>query len=131
MKIKKADKCGHCNRYIPPHIRIISCFVCSRFYHAKCSNLSIYAYQQQQNNTYWTCNTCTLKDLPFSKLDNDNFKQTIAALDSTTIKEQLHILPSFKVQTLLNKIPGQYIKFDDLYHNGNSSRYYDIKQKFK
>ena len=78
--------------------------------------------------TTWTCSKCSLTYLPFANIDNDNFKQTLHALDKQKTRDKLDILPSFKIRTLLDKMPKQTVGFDDLYHNGNSSTYYDIPQ---
>ena len=127
MKVKKESKCGQCSRFIPQHIRIIKCADCLRFYHAKCSNTSVQSFQTLKRIT-WTCNKCSLTYLPFANIDNDNFKQTLHALDKQKTRDKLDILPSFKIRTLLDKMPRQTVGFDDLYHNRNSSTYYDIPQ---
>ena len=87
MKIKKEDKCGNCNRFIPLHIKTIRCSDCSRFYHAKCTSTTIKKFQVNQlNNVKWACDKCTLICLPFSSIDDDNFKQTLNVLDLKRLK---------------------------------------------
>ena len=114
MKIKKENKCRLCNRYIPEHMRFIKCSDCSRFYHVKCSDTSIKSFQNlQQNNSKWTCNKCTLMYLPCTNIDDDNFKQTLNVLDLRQLKDQLDILPSFRIRTRKKERKqislGQYI----------------------
>ena len=76
----------------------------------------------------WNCNSCLLKNLPFYNLDNSKLKLTLQGLsaeDTTGLK----LLPSFTIQSLLDKIPGTFtIETDEFISDSTVSKYYKVDE---
>ena len=93
---KKYSKCGTCKKSIFKPNSQVSCMSCSKFFHKKCSS---------KLSPSWTCTECVDKILPFAAL-NDN--EMILELKGKNINNvDLLDLPSYRMKSLLEKIPGK------------------------
>ena len=78
----------------------MQCVSCKKHFHKKCAKLT------SKGSNIWTCLECLCFELPFSNLSNEDFIRTIndvGDIDQT----KLNLLPSFSVQTLLDKITSE------------------------
>ena len=124
----KRKKCGHCSKKIPLHMTIIQCALCDTFFHGSCSIPLI----EFQKTIGWTCDPCMRagNPLPFSTIDDDNLLMTLTANDTAFEYIQLH--PSFTVQSLLNRIPGDKSDTsEDFLTESISSKYYTPSEFIK
>ena len=119
------QKCSLCNKRIKNHALVEKnkCNSCQNFFHFKCLGL-----KDGSRSKSWSCQNCLLKNLPFFNLDDSKLKLTIegrSAEDSVGLK----LLPSFTVQSLLDKIPGSFtIETDEFLSDSTSSKYYKIDE---
>ncbi len=91
------------------------------FSHSKCANITIKQYGKLDS---WKCNRCIENILPFSKLDNEQFKLTLQGKD-ISYGEHVRLSPSFSIQSLLDKISGlSQQSNEDFLSNSISSKYY-------
>ena len=93
----KAIKCKQCKKTIARNLHPVQCTICKKNFHKKCAKLP----KNICNN--WNCQDCTGLEFPFCNLSNEEFISTINGIDNTD-KTKLNLLPSFSVQTLLDKI---------------------------
>ena len=92
----KFDKCSKCKKSITKPYSKVSCQKCSKNFHIKCSHKNKFAQ--------WTCDRCLDSTLPFSNLsDNELF---LCMQDKNVKNPDILSLPSFKIKSLLDKIPG-------------------------
>ena len=125
-------KCNFCKKTIAKSLTPRKCFKCNKKYHKKCTGGSHYTAQ-------WLCNFCINSDLPFFNLDTNNLLLTLEGKDQIS-SENLEILPSFSIKSLLDKIPGTLkIETSDNMSDSVVSKYYtpveflkikDSKNKF-
>ena len=94
----KVIKCSHCKKTIARSLYPVQCSSCSKNFHKKCAK--VYSKQAPCN---WSCNGCLRLELPFANLPNDEFIGIINGLDNID-NTKLNLLPSFSVQSLLDKI---------------------------
>ena len=117
----KRVKCGWCNNTIPKNNIGISCNSCNKNFHSHCSGISLQKYCELSN---WLCDSCTISELPFSDLDNCRFGLTLHGKEIPD-QENLDILPSFTIRSLLDKISGNItIQTDDFLSDSIDSKYY-------
>ena len=113
------SKCGSCFKKINKHVYIY-CHSCKQFYH-------LYHYSVKSKDLPlphdWTCNKCSINQLPFSELNDDSFLLTLNGLTNDLTKA-LSNLPSFSIKSLIDKLPGQKISTDDFLSNSIESKYY-------
>ena len=93
----KAIKCNHCKLTIAWNLYPVQCSVCSKNFHKKCAKLS------SKQVPFWTCHQCTRLEFPFGNLQDDEFISAINGVDNFD-ENKLNLLPSFSVQSLLDKI---------------------------
>ena len=98
-------KCGNCCKKIKKHFPANFCSGCSDFFHIKCSKVD---KNDTQND--WLCKKCTLAYLPFASIDNNSMLLTLKGIDSEGFSENI---PSFSIQSLLDKLPGQTFSTDE------------------
>ena len=70
-------KCFSCNKKIKKNVRYKNCFQCHNPFHICCST------KGTQN---WTCSTCTISELPFSSIGNDEFSLNLLDLNKILLK---------------------------------------------
>ena len=115
MVKSNVKKCFSCKKRIQANHIEITCNSCKNTFHKKCSS---------KNIGDWACNPCLLKNLPFSHLENTDLCVT---LDGRSLPktDTLNILPSFSIQTLLDKISGAItIETDEFLSDSIESKYY-------
>ena len=126
----KKTKCNHCSRKVKQNVSVVYCRICSQFYHLKCSNINKDNFPLPDT---WHCNSCSINDLPFSNISNDNLILNLQGLSDNSIN-QLTNLPSFTIQSLLDQLPGQNFSTDDFLSDSIESKYYTpaqfINEKF-
>ena len=117
-KCSKPKKCPACTKRIKINHLEYKCISCNNFFHKKCERIS-----QTDSVENWHCRKCQFKELPFHNLDTTAFSLTLKAkvLDS----ENLQLLPSFSIKTLLDKLSGQIeLTFQDDIMGSFTSKYY-------
>ena len=65
--------CAKCQvEFIPDsNQRSICCNMCNKFYHLKCSKLTLASFfELSNNNETWYCNSCTEYIFPFNSINN-------------------------------------------------------------
>ena len=110
-------KCTLCKKRIQANHISIDCSSCKKSFHKKCS-----VKNSQAKN--WECDPCHLANLPFSNLGDTEFCVT---LDGRSLPKMdtLNILPSFSIQTLLDKISGAVtIETDEFLSDSIESKYF-------
>ena len=110
-------KCTLCKKRIQANHIAIDCITCKKSFHKKCSI-------KNSNVENWECDPCLLNNLPFFNLENTEFGIT---LDGRSLPKlnTLNILPSFSIQTLLDKISGAVtIETDEFLADTIESKYY-------
>ena len=70
-----AFPCGVCQRAVAKSHRAICCDICQKWIHIKCNNLDKNDYKFFQENTdeQFFCVNCVAENIPFSKLNNNQF----------------------------------------------------------
>ena len=70
--------CGICEKPVANNHQAISCDKCGLWIHIKCNKISkqIYIYLMCENS-HWYCMLCTKTFLPYSVLNDSEFKQTV------------------------------------------------------
>lgn len=122
--INNKVKCKLCKKTIPKNNIVINCFECKNSYHSKCAGISFDKYNKCDK---WNCNGCVDKTMPFASLDNNELFFTI---EGKTIpsSDDIKLSPSFTIQSLLDKIPGNItIQTDDFLSDTINSKYYTAK----
>lgn len=117
---KILEKCGACKKRINSDNTIICCSDCKRYFHSNCSSIS---FEQFRATSSWTCVKCIEQILPFSSLENENFRLTMEA-KNLPFGEHISANPSLKIQTLLDKLPGDTWGNGDYICDLTNSKYY-------
>ena len=118
--IKKKSKCGKCQKNMPPHLQVINCITCRKYFHVKCSGTSKQSFLKlNSNGDFWTCYNCVSKLMPFSQIDNNEL-----FLESQNKTQLFNDAPSFTIQSLLDKMPGQNFETDEFMSESISSKYF-------
>ena len=68
--------CGVCNRAVAKNHKAICCDICHNWIHINCNNLdkNDYRYFQENTNEIFFCINCLSDNIPFSKLNNNEFE---------------------------------------------------------
>lgn len=106
--IHKPAKCLSCKRTIPKHKKIICCSTCSKFSHQKCS------VEKFHTLSSWTCDNCFNDYLPFPKLTKEQQRLNMEGKD-IPYGDHISLSPSFTVQTLIDRMPGDTCDHSDTY----------------
>ena len=111
---KVLEKCTKCKKSITKPLLKVSCTLCKKNFHKKCSTRS---------DDIWTCDSCLDHTLPFFNLDS---QELILELQGKSINfPDIFSLPSFRVKTLLDKLPGSItIQTQDFLSNSIQSKYF-------
>ena len=80
--VSKKCKCAECKKYIKKNNPAAHCHFCSDFFHLKCQKLSKPDFPLPLT---WCCSFCILKNLPFSKITDDNMTMTLHGMDDEYI----------------------------------------------
>ena len=117
LSIKRIN-CKKCKKTIARNLHPVQCRSCQKNFHKKCARLPL-------NKTFnnWTCHDCTGLEFPFCKLSNEEFLGTINGIDNID-ETKLNLLPSFSLQTLLDKISNAYIETGEFESETVNSKYY-------
>ena len=114
-------KCGRCRKTVPRNNIGINCNSCHKDFHSHCSGISFQKYSEMPN---WYCDGCTISVLPFSNLNNSDLGLTLHGKEIPS-RENLSMFPSFTIQSLLDRIPGNItIQTDDFLSDSIESKYY-------
>lgn len=128
--IRNKTKCGKCKKTVCRNRAPIKCVKCKKEYHGTCAGISHAHYTKLCS---WNCDKCCDVNFPFSKIDNELLKLTLAAKD-TCLGDYMNHTPSFAIQSLLEKFPGS-LSCEDISIDTGSSKYYTpsefIGSKFK
>ncbi len=119
--IDSCCKCGECKKKIRKNMPAAHCFDCHKYFHLKCAR-----HYDKHAPLDWACSACTIKSLPFSKVNDEIMKLAIHGFDDETIEFINEKSPSFTIQSLLDKIPGQKFDTDQFLGNSINSKYYAI-----
>ena len=116
-------RCGSCSKKVNKNV-FIYCSSCKRFYH-------LYHFSLKQTDfplsKDWSCNSCSLDELPFSSIADDNLLLTLKGFSDKT-SELLSNLPSFSIKSLIDQLPGQKISTDEFLSNSIESKYFTPAQ---
>ena len=113
----KAIKCKKCKKTIARNLRPVQCSSCHKHFHKKCGKVPL-------NISKWICLDCSGLELPFCKLSNEEFIRTLNGVDDFD-QSHLNLLPSFSVQTLLDKITSDVcIETGEFESETVNSKYY-------
>ena len=93
----KRTKCKKCIKTIARNLHPVQCTSCQKNFHKKCAQISPH---HSTNN--WVCHDCSGLELPFCNLSDEQLLATFNGIDIDETK--LNLLPSFSIQTLLDKI---------------------------
>ena len=72
---------------------------------------------------YWQCDICVSKHLPLANVNDNDYNMARHGF-SDNFKDTLSNLPSFTIQSLLDKMPGQSFSTDDFFSSSIDSKYY-------
>ena len=92
------------------------------FYHLKCVD-----FNTKQLSANWFCPACQFQSLPFYKINEDDLLLTVHGLDHASV-EKLRNVPSFNIQSLLDKMPGQKFDTDEFLGQSIESKYFTPAQ---
>ena len=112
--LNNKTKCFGCNKKIKKNVRFKECLLCTNPFHIQCST---------KGTNDWTCPKCSLSELPFHHLNNDDFTLNFLNLSNQS-SELIQNTPSFSIKTLLDSLPGENFSKDDFISNSISSKYY-------
>ena len=115
----KKSKCGQCSNRINQFVHLY-CHSCKKFFH-------LYHYSLKKKDLPlppdWSCDSCTIQELPFSSSTKDDFLFTIHGISEKTYNP-FSGLPSFSIKSLIDKLPGQKISTDEFLSNSVESKYF-------
>lgn len=117
---KCCKKCAKCRKKIFNNFPYFFCKSCNNCYHLKCSFDNHETYKKLAN---WQCDICVSKHLPFANVNDNDFNMARHGF-SDNFKDTLSNLPSFTIQSLLDKMPGQSFSTDDFLSSSIDSKYY-------
>ena len=103
---------------------IPQCTMCNKYNHLQCVELTGDDFPLPID---WQCKKCCTQSLPFSAVTNDDLLLTIEALDKKSA-EFLKNVPSFSIQTLIDKLPGQKFDTDEFISDNTESKYHTPAQ---
>lgn len=109
------SKCSFCKKKI--HLSNLNhqCKLCKKFYHKKCQPLC--------GNSSLICNSCTIKEMPFTGIDDNLLGLTVKG--TKFMENSLNLSPSFTIKSLLDKFPGEIeVQTEDEISGMTSSQYY-------
>ena len=113
----KAVKCKKCKKTIARNLHPVKCSSCQKHFHKKCGKVP-------SNVPKWVCLDCQCLELPFYSLTNEAFIRTINDVEDID-QANLNLLPSFSVQTLLDKITSDVcIETGEFESETVNSKYY-------
>ena len=128
----KKCKCGSCKKRLKLNMPAAHCTNCLNYYHLKCEVL---CKKDFPLSLTWYCSACTLKELPFSNIGDDNMSLTMQGYSDEITTSFIEKAPSFSIKSLLDEIPGQTFGTDQFLSDTVSSKYYSIGEfaatKFK
>jgi hypothetical protein len=75
----------------------------------------------------WQCPKCCTQSLPFSAITNDDLLLTIEGFDKKAA-DFLKNVPSFSIQSLIDKLPGEKFDTDEFISDNIESKYYSPAQ---
>jgi len=126
------NKCGKCSKSIYTNFPFRACTKCSKNYHIKCcafDSMDIYL----NNLSSWECDKCITQQLPFSTINNNEVSALKHGLRDC-YNDILSAIPSFTIQSLLDKMPAQKFSTDEFLSLSINSKYYSptefIESKF-
>ena len=107
------SKCRECTKVVRENARGIQCDVCLKWFHLKCTVLSIKEYNYfSKTGDLWICLYCRRDIFPFHTLERDElidllvFNSNTECLCSDKISNlKLVSLPSFDISTSINNNP--------------------------
>ena len=112
-------KCKKCKKTIARNLQPVQCTSCKKNFHKKCAKLT-----SNHICNWWSCHDCTGLEFPFCNLSNEEFLGTINGIDNID-ETKLSLLPSFSVQTLLDKITSNIcIETGEFEADTINSKYY-------
>ena len=114
-------KCFGCNKGTKIGTCVAYCYVCRHHFHLKCGEVNKKDMPLPHD---WICPGCTMKTLPFGNINDENMKLTIHGFSDDNIDFCVDKCPSFSIQSLLDKMPGQKIDTDQFMSNTILSKYY-------
>ena len=121
---RKKEKCGHCCKNMPEHIKVINCDTCNKFFHVKCCGITQRNFRDlKSRNESWYCTKCLSNVLPFSSLDNNELYLEMETTPITT-SDSVKSMPSFTIQSLLDEMPGQNFETDEFMSESITSKYF-------
>ena len=120
----KKTKCDSCPRNIKRNAPFAFCQTCNKYNHLKCAKLTGNDFPLASN---WQCPKCRTQSLPFSEITNDDLLLTIEGFDKKSA-EFLKNVPSFSIQSLIDKLPGEKFDTDEFISDNIESKYYTPAQ---
>jgi hypothetical protein len=93
-----------------------SCHTCPNKFHKKCAS-------DYQRSSTWQCNKCSLGSLPFAHISDNDYLANIFGFDDET-SDFLKNVPKFKIQSLIDQLPGDHFDTSDFLSDSITSKYY-------
>ena len=121
----KKTRCDTCSGIIKKGANIPQCTTCKKFNHLSCVELT--GKQSAHLPSDWQCKKCCTQSLAFSEITNDDLLLTIEGFDKKSA-DFLKNVPSFSIQTLIDKLPGQKFDTDDFISDNTESKYHTPAQ---
>ena len=122
--LPKKTKCDSCNKNINKGAHVPQCTTCNKYNHLQFVKLTRKNFPLPFD---WQCKKCCTQLLAFSEITNDDLLLTIEGIDKKSA-DFLKNVPSFSIQTLIDKLPGQKFDTDEFISDGIESKYHTPAQ---
>ena len=101
-----ADPCGVCYKAVGENHRAICCDICEKWIHIKCNNLnnSDYKFFQENSDEQSICVNCIAENIPFSKLNNNEFTISVKKGVINSSDKEINFVPSDFQQKVFDKL---------------------------
>ena len=105
--------CRNCNKLVCEHCRGIQCDICLRWFHIKCTPLSVKEYNYfSKIDDLWIYLFCRSEIFPFHSLESHELVKLLSLNSNTDclcskklLNLRLESLPSFDISTVINNDP--------------------------
>ena len=101
-----ADPCGVCHKAVGENHRAICCDICEKWIHIKCNDLNNndYKFFQENSDEQFICVNCIAENIPFSKLNNNEFTISVKKGVINSSEKEINFVPSDFQQKVFDKL---------------------------
>ena len=133
---RTSEVCGICQKIINKNHRAIQCSLCKNWIHLKCNKLDKNDFEFFQNHIQeeFYCIACIANNVPFSKLNNNEFSLLVNKGILRTMEKDIDFDPSSYQQAVFDRLNSEInnnaFDLDADVNEGNNDVYPTIDCKY-